>query len=387
MIHRRDIRELAELHADEGCALSFYFQPRVPQNKSHREEMIEAKDVIRNAIREAGVNGKKDCARPDLDRIMQVAEDLRRNQSRAKAVFACSAKGFWREFDLPPYLPGTSLTVNRRFHLRPLAAITNLLSRAYVVLTDRQRARLFDLEMGEIAEREDFKSPLPRPRTDGFAGYDGGHVERQYENEALRHFKAVAGRLKELYEMGAFENLIVGCHESIWPEFESQLHIYLKQRLLGRFAVDPATTSANDVLERADRILLEAQKRRRQEVLGEVLAGAQSNGRGAVGLRRVLRSLETGEVQTLLLGDKIHGQAVECTNCGHVDFRVSDKCDICGKPNREVGDIADALIATSARNGIEVLYLQQNAELDRVGNVGALLRFRADQSTPARLAS
>jgi len=70
-----------------------------------------------------------------------------------------------------------------------------------------------------------------------------------------------------------------------------------------------------------------------------------------------------------------------------VDFRVSDKCDICGKPNREVGDIADALIATAARNGIEVLYLQQNAELDRVGNVGALLRFRADQSTPARLAS
>ena len=89
----------------------------------------------------------------------------------------------------------------------------------------------------------------------------------------------------------------------------------------------------------------------------------------------------------MLIGDKIHGQAVECTNCGHVDFHVAETCAMCGKPNREVGDIADALMATAARNGIEVLYLAQNPDLDRVGNVGALLRFRADQSTPARLAS
>src|SRR5581483_8190048 len=137
MIHRRDIRELAELHADEGCALSFYFQPRVPQNKAHREEVIEAKELVRAALREASRNGHEECARTDLDRILQLTESLRRNQSRAKAIFACSAKNFWREFDLPPYLPGTSLTINRRFHLRPLAAITNSFSRAYVVLVDR----------------------------------------------------------------------------------------------------------------------------------------------------------------------------------------------------------------------------------------------------------
>ena len=64
MIHRRDIRELAELHADEGCALSFYFQPRVPQNKAHREEIIEAKELVRTALREAGPDGKRSAPGP-----------------------------------------------------------------------------------------------------------------------------------------------------------------------------------------------------------------------------------------------------------------------------------------------------------------------------------
>jgi len=37
MITREDIRELAQFHTngDEGSALSFYFEPRTPQNKSH----------------------------------------------------------------------------------------------------------------------------------------------------------------------------------------------------------------------------------------------------------------------------------------------------------------------------------------------------------------
>ena len=44
MITREDIRELAQFQVDDelGCALSFYFQPRTPQNKSHREEAILA---------------------------------------------------------------------------------------------------------------------------------------------------------------------------------------------------------------------------------------------------------------------------------------------------------------------------------------------------------
>ena len=124
MITREDIRELAAFQSNgDGCALSFYFQPRTPQNKSHKEDTILAKDLVRQALRETEKHGKNACAREDLDRILEIAGNLRGNQARAKAVFASSTKNIWREFDLPPLLPGTQLFVNRRFHLKPLAVL------------------------------------------------------------------------------------------------------------------------------------------------------------------------------------------------------------------------------------------------------------------------
>ncbi len=38
MITRDDIRELANFKSAEGCAVTFYYQPTTPLNKSHREE-------------------------------------------------------------------------------------------------------------------------------------------------------------------------------------------------------------------------------------------------------------------------------------------------------------------------------------------------------------
>src|SRR5580692_4721419 len=117
MITREDIRELAQFHTngDEGSALSFYFEPRTPQNKSHRKETILAKDLVRRALREAEKTSKSGSTRADLNRMRELAENLHGNQARARAVFACGSRNFWREFDLPSQLPGTQLFVNRQF--------------------------------------------------------------------------------------------------------------------------------------------------------------------------------------------------------------------------------------------------------------------------------
>ena len=171
MMTREDIRELAAFQADsDGCALSFYFQPRTPQNKSHKEESILAKDLVRQAMREAEKQGKNSCARADLDRILEIAGNLHGNQAKAKAVFASSTKKLWREFDLPPYLPATQLFVNRRFHLKPLAALLGAQPMLCVTLVDRQRGRFFDLRVDELKERGNLFHTLPRGRSDGYGG-------------------------------------------------------------------------------------------------------------------------------------------------------------------------------------------------------------------------
>jgi peptide subunit release factor 1 (eRF1) len=384
MITREDIRELAQFHSDghESCAISFYFEPHTPLDKSHREEAILVKDLVRSALREVEKQGKNGGVKADLDRILTLTESLHGNQARAKAVFACASRKFWREFDLPAQLPATQLFVNRRFHMKPLAQVLGAQPWLWVALVDRQKARFFDLRLDELQEREGlFRSPaLRQEQRNGHANYQGGHAQRRIQDDALHHFKDVVAHLREALEKGICEKLIIGCHDTNWHQLEAQLHPYVKDRLLGRFSTDVSRITNDQIKEHASRLFRESMDRRRHELVGEVLDQAKSNSRGVTGLRRVLRSLELGEVQTLLVAEGFSHPAIECTGCGHLDAHMVHFCPACGRQTRELEDVCDAIIPIAIRRDIELFYVKDDPEFDSAGNIAALLRFRADQS-------
>src|ERR1051325_11700433 len=99
MITRDEIRQLAQFESPAGCAISFYFQPHTPQNKSHREETIMVKDLVRETLRKAERNGQHSVLREDLEGILNIAEGLHGDHWRGKAIFACREQGIWRELD------------------------------------------------------------------------------------------------------------------------------------------------------------------------------------------------------------------------------------------------------------------------------------------------
>ena len=399
MITREQIHELAQFEDQPGCALSFYFQPTSPRNKAHKEETILTKDLAREALRQLESKTKSknkekyESARADLDRIVRLSNELHGrgthgHGARAKAIFACSSQGFWREYDLPAQLSGTQVVVDRHFHLRPLAQLLGAFPRLGIVLVDRHRARLFDLRLGELNERMDFFHPLTRRgRGDGFGGYDAGHAERRVADDALHHFKFIAEFLKDALEKDMFENWILGCQDSHWSQFEPQLHSYAKQKLLGRFTAEVAHVSLEEIRSQAEKILADAQQRRCQEALRETLNQARHDARGVTGLRRVLRSLELGEVQTLLIGQNYHSQAVECSGCGHLDAHLVSFCPVCGRETREVVDVGEAILPWVIRHDIELFYVKDDPEFDKVGNIAALLRYRSEKNNNNKVSS
>ncbi|HWR36432.1 MAG TPA: hypothetical protein VN622_11240 [Clostridia bacterium] len=388
MITREAIRELAQFESPEGCAISFFYQPGTPQNQSHREEAILVKDLVRAALKTAEKEGRNGCARDDLQRILDLADQLHGNGGRAKAIFADAKRGVWKEFNLPAWLSGTQLIVNNRFHLRPLAPVVERHPRVVVCLLDRTKARLFAFRHDEIRELVDFFNDLPRRgRSDGWAGYDAGHAERKVANDAMQHYKFVADALLEMHDRGGLDSLVIGCRDENWNEIESQFHPYVRQKLSGRFRIDPATASPEMIREQVQLILDEHELNRRHGLVHEVLGEAQRNARGAIGLRRVLRSLEKGEVQTMLIGEHLKAPGSECSNCGHLGLKQHSECSICGQETRALEDLADAMIGNALRNGIEVVYIQNDPDFEKAGNVAALLRFRADQNTAMKMAS
>jgi hypothetical protein len=384
MMTRDEIRELAAFQVDESkgaCALSFYLQPDPPQDRSHRREAIVAKDVVKQALKSAAASGKSGSLHADLDRVLELATSVRGN-GRGRAVFACSAQKFWREYELPPHLGGTHIYLQSRFQLKPLAALLGAQPGLCVAVVDRQRARFFDLRLDDLRERGAIVHMLSRNGSSyGFNGYDAGHAERRVAGEALQHFKAVSERLRTDFEKGIWERVIVGCQDANWSEFESNLHPYVKERVIGRFSADVASVSNEEIRERAGAVLDRWIRERGRTKASEALDLAKSNGRGVTGLRRVLQALEAGEVQSIFLSENYAAPAVECPHCGHLDAHLVPSCVACGNATRELSDVCDAIIPIAIRRDIELFYLKEDAELDRAGNIAALLRFRSDQRT------
>jgi peptide chain release factor subunit 1 len=389
MITREDLRELMQIGIrDNGkCAVSFYFQPESPRNKAHREQMIQAKDMLREALREVSRNGNDACAKLDLEKIALIAEQLPNEASRAKAIFACGKTNFWREVDLPARLMRSQLFVDNRFHLKPLVRLLGSQCKLGIVLLDRQRARLFDLNLDQLTERNSLFHLLPRRgRSDGFGGYDGGRNDRHEADEALRHFKQVTATLKEQAEAGRWQHLVIGCQDSVWAELEPHLHPYVKQRLVGRFSADVATAKKENIRESASRLFQETQDRKRREMVHEAVSKARGHRHGVTGVRRVLRALELGEVRTVLVGESFSGHCVECTRCGHLDSHIVRYCSICGNGTQKMDDVGESLIPLALRRDAEIVYVDDE-ELDSTGNIAVLLRYRQPSAIETRLSA
>ena len=384
---RDELLRLSEVESPQGCAISFYFQPGAPQNKSHRSEAAEVKELVREAARRVPSNSDGSAARADLERILAMNELWHGAHTRARAVFACGGRDLWRQYELPARLERSEVALNTRFHLAPLVAVSGSLTRVCAALVDRAHARIFDARWGEARLREEIFDELPRRgRSAGFSGYEDGHSGRHEANQVRVHLRRVSERLREMLDAGVYDKLVIACRDGVCAEVESQLHPYVRQRLLGRVALDPVVATTEDIRHQVERLLEQEERERNRALVGEVLGQGHRRGLGALGLRRVLQALERGEAHSLVLGAGFSAPAAECRHCGHLDYRLVRSCAVCGQASRELDDVTSALIVRALRSKVDVVYVGPQPALQEAGNIGALLRFRADRSTGQMLA-
>jgi hypothetical protein len=82
-----------------------------------------------------------------------------------------------------------------------------------------------------------------------------------------------------------------------------------------------------------------------------------------------------------MIGENFLAHAVECSGCGHLDAHLVNYCPVCGQATHEVVDVGEAILPWVIRRDIEMFYVKDNPEFDKVGNIAALLRFRSEQNS------
>jgi peptide subunit release factor 1 (eRF1) len=376
LISEDRIRALAG-HRGSSVTTSCYLDVDGRRHPRHADYEAQLDHLVRKG-REKAAGFGPEAARSvaaDLDRISAwVKGGFDRSRVRGLAFFACSADDFFQVVESP--LPvRNGVAVNHTPHVRPLESILQAYERFAVVLVDRQRARLFRFELGELTEHTEVFDAVPRGGDQAGhpgQGSRGAHVQRHSDEVAHRHLKHAADVTFTELQAHPVDHVILGGPSEMVAEFEGLLHSWVAQRVADRLSI--STTAGPDEVRQAALSVEEAVTRRDEGVLVERLRDAVGTGTGVVGLAATLAALVERRVELLLVSDGYETEGWRCRSC-HYLGPLGRRCPVCAKPMDLVDDVVEEAVEEALANKCRLQMVRENADLDVLGRIGAVLRF------------
>jgi peptide subunit release factor 1 (eRF1) len=370
------IRALAG-HRGSSVITSCYLDVDGRRHPRHADYETQLDHLVRQGREKAAGYGPE-AARSvagDLDRIATwVRSGFERSHVRGLAFFACSADAFFEVVESP--LPVRSeVVVNHTPHVRPLESILQAYERFAVVLVDRQRARLFRFELGELTEHTEVFDAIPRG--DGTGGHPGqgsrgAAVQRHSDEVAHRHLKHAAEVTFAELQGRPVDHLILGGPHEVVVELESLLHPWIREKVADRLAI--SASAGPDEVRQAALLVESAVTRRGEAALVERLRDAIGTGGGVGGLETTLAALVERRVDLLLVSEGYETEGWRCRSCRYLG-PLGRQCPVCAKPMDLVDDVVEEAVEEALANKCRVQMVRENADLDVLGRIGALLRF------------
>lgn len=363
------IRELAGIRGQDAPITSCYLDVDGRRLARFQEVEQELDSTLREARQRA--NGHR-SVHDDLRRIEAfVKAGIDRHTTRGLAIFACSAADLWEVIELPVPVR-TQVVINHAPAVGQLESVVQEHEPIGVLLADRQRARLLVFEQGVLVDRTELIDELPRDydaRGDRERGTPAAHVEEL----AHQHLRRAAKAAFDLFQARGFHHLAIGAPDAIASELEADLHPYLRERCCGRIKVGVGASEA-EVRVAAEAVEAEVDHRREAAVVDRLREAAITGRKGVAGLARTLEALHDRRVERLVVSK---GYAEEGWRCPETDALalVGPTNPVNGATMVRVPDVVEDAIEEALTQGLPVTICADNADLDVLGRIGALLRY------------
>jgi peptide subunit release factor 1 (eRF1) len=363
------IRSLVGFRGERAPVTSCYLDVDGRRYVRHQDLEHEVNLLLHDARSRA--NGDASVRR-DLDRIEEfVKGGIDRSHTRGLAIFACSAHELWEVIALP--VPVASrVVINHMPAVGQLEAVLEESTALGVLLADKQRARMFVFELGDLVDHSELFDELLRDydtRGDRDQG-DVAHHRDALKHQHLRHAADVA---LAVFQKATFHHLVVAGPDEITSELESLLHPYLRDRLYGRVHVavsaglEEIRTVAMDVEHKIERS-------REAEWVARLREAVATDRRGVGGLGPVLAALGEHRAQRLLVSQGYREAGWRCAPCGALAI-VGRICGRCSSEMEAIDDVVEEAIDQALSQSCRVEICVGNADLDVLGRIGALLRY------------
>jgi hypothetical protein len=336
-----------------------------------------------------------DSLRADVARIRDYLDHELDPGAQGAVIVAHSASGVFEPIPLPLPLP-TALHVAPIPSLRALAHLVEDHPLYAVLLADQRTAFLTLVSLGAANHTVTVRgSDYPRKQQTG--GWSQRRFQARAGERVAAFARGVAGAVRRLLDETGFHALVIAGDEVFTSAFDAVVHPTVAALTIARIRLDINATE-QDIVSATTPIVEERERQREEEAVQQVIGGLAS-GHALTGASAVLRALQEGRVDTMVMVDDVQAS-------GWADFSlgVYGAGDIpathpaAGDLQRIVTiDLEDHVIWLALLTGAEIEIIHSRmpvmadsslpepgtpaprtraaTRLDEVGGIGAVLRF------------
>jgi peptide subunit release factor 1 (eRF1) len=373
------LRELATLRPEGARVLSVFLNldpAEFAEPPARASEIRSVVDELRRVARDSDglAHDAKVALREDVDRVEDYLSSFTPKGAHGVVVYACGPAGLFEVIRLPRPIE-TRAVIDDSPLIEPLAELIGA-GTWCVVLVNRQTGRMFVGDRERLDEVDVIVDDVHGRHKQG--GLSQARYQRSVDEDVQDHLRTVAQAAFVRFKRAPFDNLLLGGPQETVTDFESKLHAYLQERVVGRIGVDVENTSVDEV-HRAAAVKIEAYEQQRDRAaLDRLSEGLSKGSRAAAGLDDVLEALNERRVEILLLEPGYQVPGCTCPQCGWVGPMDGGACPADGTPVACRDSVVESAVELAVVQSADVLVMRDEnlqRELQSHGQIAAVLRF------------
>jgi len=357
-----DLHSLAETRDAKDTFLTVYFNATV--RDSDRSFVASRLSIIQKAL-------PKDLLKAFQETLGMVEDALSApgvKGERGRVIFASATAGFLHVYRLSVE-PELLVVWDSSPFLLPLARLKEEYEDYGLLLLDSQEARLFLVRSDLLEENEKASIDLMNKHKKG--GWSQMRYNRLRRGQIDSFFTQLIEDLQKNEDLTKMHGLVVAGPGEAKGQLIEMMPQVLKDKVIG--TVDISMEASTKDLANLGKDLAHEGELSREKVLAERLKEAVLRGHPAAhGLTEVGNALKDGRVNYLLISEDFTLPGMICTSCHRIDSE-REKCPTCGGEAAALS--LEGLYELAERMGAEVVLVEDDAFLESLGNIGAILRY------------
>ena len=371
MFTQDHLQELLSFDANGYGVVSMYLD-----TDCSKQPIETIKLQVRGMLKELNSKYEKDAEA--IEQYLDLSYDW---SKPGLALFSSAETDFFRTYAVAVAFRNR-LRLGPKPYVKPLAHLLDHYAYYGVILIDRVGARFFEYHLGELQSTEGVMGEDVRKLKKGSGsaafgmrggarGVDGGS---RHEVEVVqRNMRDAAQAAAQFFADKPIRRLFLGGTAENVAQFRELLPKRLQSCTAGTFAID-MNAGEHEVREHTLQLLRESNVEREKKLVADMVTAHAKGGNAAVGLDDTLQAISDKRVQTLIISDGFRAPGYVHSESGFVVANLA-RSPLSDEDLMEVPDVIDAAVAYTLIQGGHVEVISDNAQLEDVGGIGAILRY------------